>query len=41
MKEFMKDRDFSSSLINGQDFIKGEVQRVLKEKDDENKDSGG
>lgn len=28
-------------LIHGQDFIKGEVQRIFKEKDDENKDAGG
>lgn len=40
-EEFMKDGDFSWSLINGQDFIQREVWRISKENSDENKDSGG
>lgn len=38
-KEFMKDGDFSWSLINEQDFInRKEVQGISKEKDGGNKD---
>lgn len=38
----MKDGDVSFCLTHWQDFLKGEeVQRIFREKDDENKDGGG